>query len=845
MKVVIIQPPIVQLNTPYPSGAYLQDFFKKLKSFSNLDSQLSFQSDIKSQSDICQTSQNAQNPLDLEAAKKLSPAAFELAKKAGYQIDSVEWKDLSIELFHRIFSKEGITQLFHNTKDKALKMALEAENQGDEITAYNLRRYVLTKESWINWIDKIVALLVENKSGRETLHEFVRSAHVPRGNRMETYLANLNREVSVDDGYLLASLALADLADYITTVYDNNFALIRYAESICASDLSKEEILKTTNSPVLKDYLSPLVENLINTVSSSQQEALTQTESVSSRPQQSDFTQTEPVSSRSQPEALPQTEAPSQKPQQEPSFLFCVSVPFPGTFAAAMFICKQLKSTFGKNALITLGGGYVNTALRSVNQAELAAYIDCFSYDRGYSFYTELLANGLPAAAAYQTESVFGGEVAQGKANQTKTSSTSSNRQELVEIENFMTKNVAPDYACIDFSKYPRLADDINPMHRIWSDGAWLKAYLAHGCYWHRCLFCDTKLDYVNCYKPVNIKNLYSSLLEQAKKSGVYGVHFVDEAAPPKMLEDFASLNKDKALTFWGNIRFEKAFSRDLADILAKGGLIGVSGGIEMACGEGLSNINKGIDIKTLVFSLAAFKEAGILTHAYMIYGYYNETPQMLIDSAETLRQLFKAGLLDSSFFHKFTLTKHSTLFAEWEAGKHPDLHPIFPKNNFTDYELHFKGEEKSEKYGAPLSLAVNAWMHKKSLDKPVEKWFNFPMPKPTVKKDFVEKALEEYEIAKNQSYKEKMPSTLSSADFAWLPDSVEILPSGKNQFQLSWVFMGEIFYSDFSFSSIKEAKSTVESLQSLNLWNKTTTNVKIPEKLFKELRNKGLCKRL
>ena len=785
MKVVIIQPPIVQLNTPYPSGAYLQDFFKKLKSFSNLDSQL-------------------------------SPVAFELAKKAGYQIDSVEWKDLSIELFHRIFSKEGISQLFHNTKDKALKMALEAENQGDEITAYNLRRYVLTKDAWINWIDKIVALLVENKSGRETLHEFVRSAHVPRGSRMENYLANLNREVSVDDGYLLASLALADLADYITTVYDNNFALIRYAESICASDLSKEEILKTIDSPVLKDYLSPLVENLINT-----------------------------VSSRSQQEALPQTEAASQKPQQEPSFLFCVSVPFPGTFAAAMFICKQLKSTFGKNALITLGGGYVNTALRSVNQAELAAYIDCFSYDRGYSFYTELLANGLPAAAAYQTESVFGGETAQGKANQTKTSSTSKNRQELVEIENFMTKNVAPDYNGIDFSKYPRLADDINPMHRIWSDGAWLKAYLAHGCYWHRCLFCDTKLDYVNCYKPVNIKSLYSSLLEQAKKSGVYGVHFVDEAAPPKMLENFASLNKDKALTFWGNIRFEKAFSRDLADILAKGGLIGVSGGIEMACGEGLSNINKGIDIKTLVFSLAAFKEAGILTHAYMIYGYYNETPQMLIDSAETLRQLFKAGLLDSSFFHKFTLTKHSTLFAEWEAGKHPDLHPIFPKNSFTDYELHFKGEEKSEKYGAPLSLAVNAWMHRKSLDKPVEKWFNFPMPKPTVQKNFVEKALEEYEIAKNQSYKETMPSFLSSSDFAWLPDSVEILPSGKNQFQLSWVFMGEIFYSDFCFSSIEEAKSTVKSLQSINIWNKTSINVKIPEKLFKELRGKGLCKRL
>jgi hypothetical protein len=339
-------------------------------------------------------------------------------------------------------------------------------------------------------------------------------------------------------------------------------------------------------------------------------------------------------------------------------------------------------------------------------------------------------------------------------------------------------------------------------MHRIWSDGAWLKAYLAYGCYWHRCLFCDTKLDYVNCYKPVNVENLYSSLLQQAKQTGVQGVHFVDEASPPILLEKFAFLNKDSALTFWGNIRYEKAFSRDLADILAKGGLIGVSGGIEMACGEGLSNINKGIDIKTLIFSLAAFKEAGILTHAYMIYGYYNETSQMLIDSAETLRQLFKAGLLDSSFFHKFTLTKHSTLFAEWENGKHPDLHPIFPKNSFTDYELHFKGEEKSEKYGEPLSIALNAWMHGKGLDKAVEKWFNFPMPKPTVSKDFVDKTLEEYEIAKNQSYKEKMPSSLSPADFVWLPDSVEILPSQNGKYQLCWFYMGEIFYSDFTFAS-------------------------------------------
>ena len=44
-----------------------------------------------------------------------------------------------------------------------------------------------------------------------------------------------------------------------------------------------------------------------------------------------------------------------------------------------------------------------------------------------------------------------------------------------------------------------------------------------------------------------------------------------------------------------------------------------------------------------------------------------------------------------------------------------------------------------------------------------------------------------ESEIAKNQSYKEKMPSSLSPADFVWLPDSVEILPSQNGKYQLCW----------------------------------------------------------
>ena len=91
------------------------------------------------------------------------------------------------------------------------------------------------------------------------------------------------------------------------------------------------------------------------------------------------------------------------------------------------------------------------------------------------------------------------------------------------------------------------------------------------------------------------------------------------------------------------------------------------------------------------------------------------------------------------------------------------------------------------------------------------------------------------------------MPSSLSHKNYVWLPDSVEILPSGKNQYQLTWFYMGEIFYSDYCFTSKQEALATVENLKSLWIWStsENKTDIKIPEKLFYELRGKGLSRGL
>ena len=86
-----------------------------------------------------------------------------------------------------------------------------------------------------------------------------------------------------------------------------------------------------------------------------------------------------------------------------------------------------------------------------------------------------------------------------------------------------------------------------------------------------------------------------------------------------------------------------------------------------------------------------------------------SESDQDIINSMETLRQFFKAGLVDSCFWHKFVLTRHSRLYDEWSKGEHRDLKVIEPENTglFAKNGLHFEGEEKSRKFGHGLETSL------------------------------------------------------------------------------------------------------------------------------------------
>lgn len=770
MKVLMITPPVVQLNSPYPSGAYLSSFFKQ-------------------------------------------------------QGENVLWKDLNISLFHKIFSRQGLTKLFELSEQKALQMAQNAQSQNDFATAFNLRRYVATKEQWIQWIDFITSILCGKM--REKEHDFLFSPFAPRGARMENFLSSLNREPSVDDVRFLCSYALADLADYITAVFDNDFSLIRYAEHLSVDKKNFSQIEQKLNSPVLSVfYEEVLQENLI----------------------------------------FDDKDVPD---------LVCISIPFAGTFLPSLYTARFLKNHYNNKVFIAFGGGFVNTELRQVSEKKLSKYINAFSFDRGYGSYIDLknhwqeLQTILRAPTTPQ-DSIDSSTptVSQDSVVSTTTQQSSIELQplykmqiffdnqiikpliqhsDLQQTENSLTSQIFPDFSDIDFSVYPRVCDDMNAMHRIWNDGSWIKAYLAHGCYWHKCAFCDTQLDYVCGYKIVDTEKLFYSLLQTASEKNIFGIHFVDEALPPKSLKQFALLNAQNGgkLYFWGNVRFEKTFTKDFAAFLSYCGFGGASAGLEVATSAGLKSINKGTDIFSVVSSCAAFKEAGILVHAYMIYGFWNDTPQTIINSMETLRQFFQAGLLDSAFWHKFVLTKNSQVFSEWKKGLHPDLFPLEPPENksiFANNNLHFKGEDKFDKYSVPLENALASWMHNEHLQTKIQKWFDFPVPNPQISKDYVENLIQKY--IENSS---KLDFS-TDKDIFWLGSDL-IITKNKNSSQASWFYLQEEYtITDKNF--IKFAPQINDLLKKLSPQTKTPEHqkaVSIVQKSpelqtqLKKLHSKGL----
>jgi len=402
--------------------------------------------------------------------------------------------------------------------------------------------------------------------------------------------------------------------------------------------------------------------------------------------------------------------------------LVCFSIPFPGNLFAALRCAQFIKQQYPK-IKIAFGGGYCNTELRSLEDSRVFNYVDFICLDDGEApllRITEYLA---------------------GKVTKSELERTFILEDSRVVYKNklpntiFHHKNLpAPSYVGLPHDKYLSFLDVMNPMHRLWSDGKWNKLTISHGCYWKQCTFCDVNLDYIGNYQNTTADDLVEKIQKIVSETGTTGFHFVDEAAPPKMLRALAEklIEKRVYITWWTNIRFEKTFNLELCALLAKSGCIAVTGGLEVASDRLLKKMKKGVDIAQVARVTNAFAQHGVMVHAYLMYGFPTQTEQETIDSLEVVRQLFESNCIQSAFWHQFTTTVHSPIGVNPEDFDIEITGPAF--EGFAQNDLWHNDPKGADhaKYKIGLNLALHNYLNGVGFDMDLQEWFDFDI-EPTV----------------------------------------------------------------------------------------------------------------
>ena len=358
-----------------------------------------------------------------------------------------------------------------------------------------------------------------------------------------------------------------------------------------------------------------------------------------------------------------------------------VTCPFPGTLVGAFKIARHLKRRH-PGVKTVLGGGFVNTELREMTDPRPRKYFDEIVFDEGYAPMAKLLG------------------------------------ARRVNVPPF----VRPCYDGIDMDEYFDVVETDNPMHRLWSSGKWIRLVMARGCYWHRCAFCDVRLPYIGCFEMPDPKTVVDAMEALGTD-----FHFVDEAMPPALVRGVCDeiLRRRFVCRWWGNVRFDAAFTPDLARRMAKAGCIAVTGGLECANDRLLKLMNKGITLASAARALRAFRSAGIMAHAYLMYAFPTETEDEAMGALDFVRGLFKADLVQSAFWHRFALTVHSPIAADPARFGIRLVPPPRRRRGFCRNEIAYVEPDAPDwdRIGKTLNLAMYNYLQGRGLGKSVYYW--------------------------------------------------------------------------------------------------------------------------
>jgi hypothetical protein len=573
----------------------------------------------------------------------------------------------------------GIEVTLRLFSKKGLTKIFSAISNGNE-SSENAQRILALRDEYINTIDDVV-LFLQGKN--PTIAHLIASRNLlPEAGRFAE-LTDFHWAFGAmglqDKAKHIATLYLEDLADLIKECVDEHFGFSRYAERLGRSANSFDELYAELHKPLtLVDEL--LLEQL-----------------------QKHIENTQPK-------------------------LVAVSVPFPGNLYAA-FRSAQWINANHPHINITMGGGFPNTELRSLKDARVFEFFDFISLDDGEAPIEQLLKFITGEIDASQLKRTF--LLQDGVVTYINNSSCKDYKQ---------TEVGTPDYTDLLLHDYISVIEVANPMHSLWSDGRWNKLTMAHGCYWGKCTFCDISLDYIKLYEPIAAKLLCDRMEEIIAQTGNNGFHFVDEAAPPALMRALALeiVKRKLVVSWWTNVRFEKSFTRDLCLLLKASGCIAVSGGLEVASDRLLALINKGVTVAQVAKVNKHFTEAGIMVHAYLMYGFPTQTAQETIDSLEMVRQMFKTGVMQSAFWHQFAMTAHSPVGMNpehFKVKKAKEVEILFADN---DVEHIDETGTDHDSFSFGLKKSLFNYMQGVCLDDPLHKWFRHKVPKASLSPDHI-----------------------------------------------------------------------------------------------------------
>ena len=632
-----------------------------------------------------------------------------------------------------------------------------------EIEDENIYKIAIFWEDYVHTIDEVIYFLQGNNPtfARQIVNKCLPQAS--RFNALEDIEWAFGTMGIQDQAKHLATLYLEDLSDYMVEKIDSNFGFSRYAERLGRSANSFDELHLALQQ--IPSYMDKLAMDILE-----------------------------------------------QKILEHKPLLICFSVPFPGNLYSAFRNAQMIKSKF-PNIKIAMGGGFPNTELRSLKDSRVFEFFDFITLDDG-ELPIELLIKNIKNNEFYQFKRTF---LLQ---NNQVIYLNNSKLPDYKQIE-----VGTPDYSDLKLKNYISVIELTNPMHTMWSDGRWNKLTMAHGCYWGKCTFCDISLDYIKLYEPIAAKTIVDRMEVLIATTQETGFHFVDEAAPPALMREVALeiLRRNLTVTWWTNIRFEKNFTEGLCFLLKKSGCIAVTGGLEVASDRLLELIDKGVTVAQVAKVAENFTNAGIMVHAYLMYGYPTQMVQETIDSLEMVRQMFQRGVIQSGFWHQFALTVHAPIIENQEKY---GIIPVKKNITFAENDVEFKDKTgiNHDTFSTGLKKSLYNYMHFVGLDHELQDWFEFKIPRTKINPNYINQCLEQ----------ENLFSLNLQAKVYWLGKSPLVKKIIKNKKGMVFHQLELFFYDPIEDFKIilneEEGNWLLELLEEINFKNnkiKTIQSIK------------------